>query len=109
MLIVVLLIVLFGILLGKLSGNVTKYSENEDYITKVWCEDTDGMDITKAGTVVHAIVSGKVITVNDECGGVSDARFDQPYVYEAYCENSKYHREAIYCPEGTNCIEGACV
>lgn len=109
MLIIVLLIVLLGILMGKLSGNVTKYSENQDYIIKAFCQDTDGKDVTTAGTVVHATTSGKVVSVEDECGGLSEAMFNKPYVYEAYCENNGYHREAIYCPEGTNCIDGACV
>ena len=109
MIIIVLIIILLGILLGKFSGKVVRYSEDDALINKVSCHDSDGKDVTKFGTVMYTTISGRVQTIDDECGMVSDARFSGAYVHEGYCDGTKWHRDALPCPDESVCIDGACV
>ncbi|MGV8176951.1 MAG: hypothetical protein ACP5NX_04070 [Candidatus Bilamarchaeaceae archaeon] len=66
------------------------------------CNDSDGMDITKKGSVFTALTNGWGAISADYC-------INSAQVREYYCNGSNLASQVFNCPSGFTCSNGACL
>lgn len=66
----------------------------------VGCSDSDGGLTKETAGKVSGVKDGEEYTVYDRCiAGL---------LVEYYCEGDSYQNQNLRCPEGTECLSGAC-
>ena len=95
-------------------GQRASYGYSGDLIDTFLCENScedsdlsdeysDGKNIKEKGNVKWKDENGASGVSYDEC-----YRDDLNKIYENYCENMKFKRELVNCPDGAACYDGAC-